>query len=194
MEANLEIDISVEDLASVACLSQFHFSRAFRRATEKTPRRFVSDRRLEKAKEMLVRGEPPVAEVALICNFSSQASFTRAFTRATGLPPGEYRRRSSPGNSQHRALKVNADLVGAFVPPKPTSEHFALFRAYLDARHPEGGHVLARLLDDGRTPGQRDKPDALISPRSRVRTRHFSRALRQAPGVTPTTRENTRVK
>ncbi len=94
VEANLEIDISVEDLAAVACLSQFHFSRAFRRATGKTPHRFVSDRRLEKAKEMLVRGEPPVAEVALICNFSSQASFTRAFTRAIGLPPGEYRRRS----------------------------------------------------------------------------------------------------
>jgi AraC family transcriptional regulator len=94
VEANLETDISVEDLASVACLSQFHFSRAFRRATGKTPHRFVSARRLEKAKELLVKGEASLAEVALICNFSSQASFTRAFSRAVGLPPGEYRRRS----------------------------------------------------------------------------------------------------
>jgi AraC family transcriptional regulator len=94
VEANLETDIGVEDLASVACLSQFHFSRAFRQATRKTPYRFVSDRRLDKAKELLVKGHLTLAEVAATCNFSSQASFTRAFSRALGMPPGEYCRHS----------------------------------------------------------------------------------------------------
>ncbi|MBV9286619.1 MAG: arginyltransferase [Hyphomicrobiales bacterium] len=52
-----------------------------------------------------------------------------------------------PNESQRRALKANADLVGALVPPKPTNEHFALFRAYLDARHPEGGMADMSSLD-----------------------------------------------
>ena len=52
-----------------------------------------------------------------------------------------------PNESQRRALRANADLIGALTPPKPTSEHFPLFRAYLDARHPEGGMADMSSLD-----------------------------------------------
>ena len=92
LEANLENDIRVEHLASAAALSKFHFSRAFRQATGKTPHRFVRERRIERAKELLVEGTASLADIALICNFSSQVSFTKALTRAVGLSPGEYRR------------------------------------------------------------------------------------------------------
>src|ERR1700722_3339284 len=44
-----------------------------------------------------------------------------------------------PSESQRRAKRANPDVVGTFVAPKPTSEHYSLFRSYLDARHPEGG-------------------------------------------------------
>ncbi len=50
-------------------------------------------------------------------------------------------------DSQRRAARANADLVGTPMPPKPTNEHFALFRAYLDARHPEGGMADMSSLD-----------------------------------------------
>ena len=52
-----------------------------------------------------------------------------------------------PSKSQRRAMRANADLVGSFAPPKPTNEHFALFRGYLDARHPEGGMADMSSLD-----------------------------------------------
>ena len=52
-----------------------------------------------------------------------------------------------PNDSQRRASRANADLVGTSAPPKPTTEHFALFRAYLDARHPEGGMADMSSLD-----------------------------------------------
>jgi arginine-tRNA-protein transferase len=52
-----------------------------------------------------------------------------------------------PNQSQRRAMRANGDLVGAFIPPKPTNEHFSLFRAYLDARHPEGGMADMSSLD-----------------------------------------------
>ena len=52
-----------------------------------------------------------------------------------------------PSASQRRAMRANADLVGDFVAPKPTNEHFSLFRSYLDARHPEGGMADMSSLD-----------------------------------------------
>jgi arginine-tRNA-protein transferase len=52
-----------------------------------------------------------------------------------------------PSRSQRRTQRLNADLASAFVTPKPTAEHFALFRAYLDARHPEGGMADMSSLD-----------------------------------------------
>ena len=110
VEGHLETDISVGDLASVACLSQFHFCRAFRRATGKTPHHFVNARRIDKAKELLIKGGVTLAEVALVCNFSSQASFTRAFSRVVGIPPGEYRRLADQtnGRGRHTARSVKS--------------------------------------------------------------------------------------
>jgi leucyl-tRNA---protein transferase len=52
-----------------------------------------------------------------------------------------------PNDSQKRAARANVDLAGAFVAPKPTNEHFSLFRSYLDARHPEGGMADMSSLD-----------------------------------------------
>jgi AraC family transcriptional regulator len=49
--------------------------------------------RLENAMAEIAAGRLPLAEVALNARFSSQASFTRAFRRAIGMTPAEYRRR-----------------------------------------------------------------------------------------------------
>ena len=52
-----------------------------------------------------------------------------------------------PSASQRRTIRANADLLGVFVTPKPTNEHYILFRSYLDARHPEGGMADMSSLD-----------------------------------------------
>jgi AraC family transcriptional regulator len=88
---HLEQSISVQDLAHVASLSPFHFSRAFKKATGLSPHRFVSERRLERAKTLLSEGRHSITEVAMAAHFSSQASFTKAFTSRVGMPPGAYR-------------------------------------------------------------------------------------------------------
>jgi len=95
IDANLQNDIRLKDLARVANLSPFHFSRAFRKATGGPPHRFVRDRRLERARELLKDSSTPLAEIALICSFSSQSSFNRAFTRAYGVSPGKFRNRTT---------------------------------------------------------------------------------------------------
>src|SRR5262249_53767017 len=83
IEANPEGDLTVASLASVACLSEFHFARAFKAAVGQSPHRYVSARRLERAKELLGDGDRALVDIALALKFSCQANFTRAFRQAT---------------------------------------------------------------------------------------------------------------
>jgi len=53
----------------------------------------------------------------------------------------------APSPSQRRVLRLNADVVGEVVAAKPTGEQYALFRDYLDARHPDGGMADMSMLD-----------------------------------------------
>ncbi|SPP96981.1 helix-turn-helix domain-containing protein [Bradyrhizobium vignae] len=84
VEANLESELSLDQMASIACLSRYHFARAFKKAVGQSPHRYVSARRLDRAKALLMAGDRPLVEIALALGFSSQANFTRAFTQATG--------------------------------------------------------------------------------------------------------------
>ena len=52
-----------------------------------------------------------------------------------------------PSPSQKRVLRANADIVGESAPNKPTGEQYALFRRYLDSRHPDGGMADMSMLD-----------------------------------------------
>lgn len=94
VEVHLTDDISVGELAKIACLSVFHFTRAFAASMGVPPHRYVSQRRLDYAKAMIVAGDEPLDRIALDARFGSQSSFTRAFRRATGMTPGQYRRAS----------------------------------------------------------------------------------------------------
>jgi AraC family transcriptional regulator len=92
IEANLEGSLALDDLASIACLSRFHFARAFKAAMGRSPHQYVSAKRLERAKALLVGGDRPLADIALALSFSSQANFSRAFRQMTGQAPGRFRR------------------------------------------------------------------------------------------------------
>ncbi|MCP3413873.1 AraC family transcriptional regulator [Bradyrhizobium brasilense] len=91
VEEHIDDDVTVTELADVACLSVFHFTRAFAAAMGVPPHRYVSQRRLEAAKALLAMNRSSLSEIALKSRFSSQSSFTRAFKRATGVTPAEYR-------------------------------------------------------------------------------------------------------
>ncbi len=60
IEANLDSDISVSALAEAACFSLFHFVRAFHLATGRAPHAYLSERRLDRAKQMLAFSETPL--------------------------------------------------------------------------------------------------------------------------------------
>lgn len=88
---SLDADVSLADLADVACVSVFHFARLFQRTVGASPHAYLSRRRLDLAKQRLAHGAESLGEIAQACRFSSQANFTRAFSQATGVSPGRYR-------------------------------------------------------------------------------------------------------
>ena len=80
-------------MASRAHMSRRHFARAFRAETGVTPARYVERVRLEAARMRLEDSAEPVAAVAASCGFGSAETMRRAFLRALGVAPAEYRRR-----------------------------------------------------------------------------------------------------
>lgn len=122
-----------DDLASRAFLSRFHFGRLVTAALGEPPGGFRRRLLLERAAHRLTATADPVIEVALDAGYGSPEAFARAFARAYGVPPSQYRRRPA----------VRHDL------PAPSGIHF----------HPPGGlrlpptsrstamDVLAHMLD-----------------------------------------------
>ncbi len=91
IETHLAEDLTIEALAGVACLSPFHFARAFKAATGEAPHRYLTDRRIGRARALLADGRLPLGEIAEVCGFSSQPHFTYWFKRLVGTTPGAYR-------------------------------------------------------------------------------------------------------
>lgn len=84
MASQLDADLALNDLAAIAGCSPTHFSRAFKQSTGLAPFHWLTERRIEKAKELLEENRLSLAEIAVAVGFSAQPQFTTAFGRATG--------------------------------------------------------------------------------------------------------------
>lgn len=93
IEENLGEDLTLGALASVACISRFHFARMFRLSTGYSPMAYVLRRRVERARLQLVQGYQKLSDLAAELGFCDQSHFTRIFRRMTGYTPREYARR-----------------------------------------------------------------------------------------------------
>jgi len=92
IESRLESDLTLQEMATEVGYSRSHFLRMFHATTGMTPHRYVLNRRIERARQLLGDAELSIAEVAYSCGFSSQAHLTLAFGKVSGITPGEYRR------------------------------------------------------------------------------------------------------
>lgn len=90
VEANMQCDLGIDEIARVLNLSASHFNRLFRNTTGQSPYRFIQQERIDRA-IALMRGCEPLAEIAHMVGFSSQSHFTQAFRQLTGSTPARAR-------------------------------------------------------------------------------------------------------
>ncbi|AFY57105.1 DNA-binding domain-containing protein, AraC-type [Rivularia sp. PCC 7116] len=91
IEDNLAESLTIADIAAVLHMSQFHFARVFKAATGESPHRYVTQRRMERAKVLLEVTKFPVAEVAYRVGFYNPSHFTSQFRKYMGMTPKKYR-------------------------------------------------------------------------------------------------------
>jgi AraC family transcriptional regulator len=91
IDENLATPLGLADLAAAAALSQAHLARAFRNATGISLHRYVLHRRLEKARELLLRRSAMVKSVAEQCGFANAAHLSKIYRRAFGVTPAATR-------------------------------------------------------------------------------------------------------
>ena len=84
----------VTELAANVNLSQSHFSRCFKTFFGRPPKRFILERRIERALDLMLSGDSRLCDIALACGFNDQAHFSRSFRKHMGLTPNAWRRAS----------------------------------------------------------------------------------------------------
>jgi AraC family transcriptional regulator len=93
MLSHLGDSVTTDAIAREACLSPFHFHRAFAAIYGATPHRYLTRQRLLRAADLLRETSKPIAEVGGSVGFASAASFSALFRREFGRSPREYRSR-----------------------------------------------------------------------------------------------------
>ncbi len=96
--------LTVAGLAEAFEMDPFQFSRMFKAAMGCTPQRYIIDRRITEARQLLVETTDPISGIAYGVGFCSQAHLTTAFKTLTGMTPGRYRRKFAVDGEKTRNI------------------------------------------------------------------------------------------
>ena len=93
LEAHMMQDMSLEEMARLARLSQSQFARLFKISTGMPPYKWSLDARIKRAQEFLLLGKESISAIAIQTGFADQSHFTKTFRRATEATPKDWQRR-----------------------------------------------------------------------------------------------------
>ena len=96
IQQHLDDPMTLDELASVAHFSPFHFHRIFSAITGETLMSHIRRLRLERAAHLLLRTSRTVSDLASAYQYENHESFTRAFTKHFGIAPSEFRKQNRP--------------------------------------------------------------------------------------------------
>jgi AraC family transcriptional regulator len=97
LEAHLDGNIALQQVAEACELSVSHFSRAFKQTFRMPPYRWLTERRVDRAIGLITNSSLSLADIAVQCGFADQSALNRTFKRIHGVTPGIWRRRSTRG-------------------------------------------------------------------------------------------------
>lgn len=92
IEDNLHRTVTSEELCRAACMSESKLAGLFKRAEGTTPQAYARARKLDRARDLLLDTDRPVADIAASVGYERQGSFSEAFKERFGLAPLAYRR------------------------------------------------------------------------------------------------------
>jgi AraC family transcriptional regulator len=95
IEFDLGHDLALQRLADEAGITAHRFAAAFTKAYGVPPHRYVTSRRIERAKTLLRQTDMPIAQIAVETGFANQSHLASTFRRDVGETPGAYRRATS---------------------------------------------------------------------------------------------------
>ncbi|HEX8776247.1 MAG TPA: AraC family transcriptional regulator [Pyrinomonadaceae bacterium] len=93
MDDCYDLPLDLDQISRQACFSRYHFIRLFRQAFQRTPHQYLTERRIERAKELLSSGRMTVTDVCFEVGFQSLGSFSSLFHRCVGHTPVAHRAR-----------------------------------------------------------------------------------------------------
>src|SRR5215831_8844032 len=124
LRGNLHRQVKLEELAKVACFSEFHFHRIFGAVSGETLNNFTNRLRLEKAARLLRYSDQRLTDIAFACGFSSSATFSRAFRAGYDTSPSQFRK-----SGEIKKSKICKELYSAqeYLLPMGAEEKRAAF-------------------------------------------------------------------
>lgn len=110
IEANLDFELSLKQIANEAGISQWHFQRIFKALSNETLKTYIRSRRLANAFDKLLNTNTKIIEIAVTAGFESQESFTRAFKKTFEITPNQARKIASK-NQFLKKIEFNAKYL-----------------------------------------------------------------------------------
>jgi AraC family transcriptional regulator len=92
MEQHLAEPFNLGDLARAIGLSEYHFSRLFKRATGRSPSQYFIHLRMTRARQLLIETERSIIDIGLEVGYGSASHFSQVFRREVGVAPSHYRK------------------------------------------------------------------------------------------------------
>ncbi len=130
IDAHLNSNVEVAELARLARLSPHHFSMLFKHFIGLPPHQYVLHKRICEAQRQLAGGGTTLSEVALNLGFSDQSHFSRAFRKITGTTPTRYARRAGNGIASRSQDRMAPGFAGSGLCPPTLTRKCACHRTW----------------------------------------------------------------
>lgn len=143
MRTQVHTSFSLEDMADIACLSPYYFSRVFHQIIGIPPGEFLATLRLEAAKRLLLTTSLSVTDICFEVGYTGLGSFTTRFTQLVGVSPRQLRYLA---NNTMPSASAENDLPILELPPASSVLSITGLRGHIHAPHTFNGFIFVGLF------------------------------------------------